>query len=146
MRRARVSSAARLPRSTRAHSPPNGLPTAARQRPSARSPSLRVEAEALSSRARGAADDAEAAAERARAAARVLTEADPQARRRPAEGVLAQLLAGADRLESALAVEVERYEAPVRERAEAQTARTSELGASPAAAWRGRGAAPLPVE
>ena len=51
------------------------------------------------------------------------------ARRRPNEGVLAQLLAGAERLEAALAVDVERYETPVRERAEAQAARTSELGA-----------------
>ena len=59
----------------------------------------------------------------------MLTEADPRARRRPNEGVLAQLLAGAERLEAALAVEVERYETPVRERAEAQAARTSELGA-----------------
>ena len=90
---------------------------------------LRAEAEALSGRARQAAVDAEAAADRARAAARALTEADPRARRRPQEGVIAQLLAGAERLETVLAVDVDRYETPVRERAEAQAARTSELGA-----------------
>ena len=37
---------------------------------------------------------------------------------------------GATRLEAALAVDVERFEAPVRERAEAQAARTTELGAA----------------
>jgi chromosome segregation protein len=89
---------------------------------------LRAEAEALSARAREAGVAAEAAADRARAAARALTEADPRATRRPGETVLAQLLAGAERLEAALAVVVERYETPVRERAEAQAARTSELG------------------
>ena len=77
---------------------------------------LRAEAEALSAQARQAAVDAEAAAERARAAARALTEADPQARRRPTEGVLGQLLAGAERLEETLAVNVERYEGRSRAR------------------------------
>ena len=43
--------------------------------------------------------------------------------------MLARLVAGSERLEAALAIEVERFETPVRERAEAQTARTSELGA-----------------
>src|SRR5207302_1527006 len=38
--------------------------------------------------------------------------------------------AGATRLESALGVAGDRFEAPVRERAEAQAARTSELGAA----------------
>ena len=44
---------------------------------------VRAEAEALSEQARHAAAEAETAAEYARAAARVLTEADPRARRRP---------------------------------------------------------------
>jgi chromosome segregation protein len=44
--------------------------------------------------------------------------------------VLENLLAGATRLEAALAVDVNRFEAPVRERAEAQAARTTQLGAS----------------
>jgi chromosome segregation protein len=44
--------------------------------------------------------------------------------------VLETLLAGSTRLETALAVDVDRFEAPVRERAEAQSARTTELGAS----------------
>ena len=43
--------------------------------------------------------------------------------------MLERLAAGAERLEAALAVDVERFEAPVRERAEAQAARTTELGA-----------------
>ncbi len=90
---------------------------------------LRTEAETVSGRAREAGVVAEAAADRARAAARALTEADPRATRRPSETVLAQLLTGAERLESALSVGVERYETPVRERAEAQAARTTELGA-----------------
>jgi chromosome segregation protein len=44
--------------------------------------------------------------------------------------VLARLVAGAERLETALAVEAERFETPVRERAEAQAAHTAELGAT----------------
>src|SRR5439155_9372849 len=47
-----------------------------------------------------------------------------------AEHVLARLVAGAERLETTLAVEAERFEAPVRERAEAQAAHTAELGAN----------------
>jgi chromosome segregation protein len=90
---------------------------------------LRMEAEDLGARAAEAATAAEDAAERARSAARALADADPAARRRPSELVLGRLVGGAERLEEALAVDVERFEAPVRERAEAQTARTSELGA-----------------
>jgi chromosome segregation protein len=43
--------------------------------------------------------------------------------------VLARLHAGSLRLEAALGVDVHRFEAPVRERADAQAARTTELGA-----------------
>jgi chromosome segregation protein len=43
--------------------------------------------------------------------------------------VLERLADGATRLESALAVEIEHFEAPVRARAEAQATRTTELGA-----------------
>ncbi|HZT14736.1 MAG TPA: AAA family ATPase [Gaiellaceae bacterium] len=89
---------------------------------------LRADAERLSSLAGEAAAAAEEAAERARHAARALAETDPAASRRPAEPVLARLAAGADRLDAALALEVERFEAPVRGRAEAQAARTAELG------------------
>ena len=91
---------------------------------------LRDRAEALSSLASEAAVAAEEAAERARSAARALADSDPGRTRRPSEHVLARLVAGAERLESALAVEVERFETPVRERAEAQAARTAELGAT----------------
>jgi chromosome segregation protein len=91
--------------------------------------SLRVEAEDLSARALEAAKTADDAAKRAGAAARALADADPARTRRPSELVLGRLVGGAERLEEALAVDVERFEAPVRERAEAQTARTSELGA-----------------
>ena len=90
---------------------------------------LRVAAEALSARAGEAAATAEAAAERARVAARALTDADPGRARRPGELVLTRLAAGAERLERSLAVDVERFEVPVRERAEAQATRTTELGA-----------------
>jgi len=92
-------------------------------------PALRDEAEDLSARAAEAAAAADDAAERARSAARALADSDPARRRRPNELVLARLVAGSERLENALAIEVERFETPVRERAEAQTARTSELGA-----------------
>jgi chromosome segregation protein len=90
---------------------------------------VRAEAEDLSARAAEAAKAAEDAAERARAAARALADADPARTRRPDELLLARLVAGAERLEAALAVDVEGFEAPVRARAEAQAARTSELGA-----------------
>ena len=90
---------------------------------------LRLVATELSASAASAATAAEEAADRARAAARALAEADPSRSRRPNELVLARLAADAERLEEALAVEVERFEAPVRGRAEAQAARTSELGA-----------------
>ena len=92
--------------------------------------SLRAQAEELSALAAEAAKTAEDAAERARAAARALADADPARARRPDELVLERLLAGAERLEAALAVDVERFEAPVRERAETQATRTTELGAS----------------
>ena len=91
---------------------------------------LRMEAEDLSARAAEAAKAADDAAERARTAARALADADPARTRRPTELVLEHLLAGSTRLEAALAVDVDRFEAPVRERAEAQAARTTELGAS----------------
>jgi chromosome segregation protein len=90
---------------------------------------LRLEAEDLSALAGEATQTAEAAAERARTAARALADADPGRHRRPSELVLERLTAGAERLEEALAVDVARFETPVRERAEAQTTRTSELGA-----------------
>src|SRR5581483_6272710 len=90
---------------------------------------LLMEAQDLSARAAEAAAMADDAAERAGSVARALAEADPGRRRRPSELVLTRLVGGAERLEAALAIEVERFEAPVRERAEAQTARTSELGA-----------------
>jgi chromosome segregation protein len=91
---------------------------------------LRMQAEDLSARAAEAAKMADDAAERARTAARALADADPARTRRPTELVLERLLAGSTRLETALAVDVDRFEAPVRERAEAQAARTTELGAS----------------
>ena len=91
---------------------------------------LRDAAEALSARAGAAAATAEAAAERARTAARALADADPGRARRPGELVLTRLVAGAARLETSLTVDVDRFEVPVRERAEAQATRTTELGAS----------------
>ena len=91
---------------------------------------LRHEAESLWSLANEAADAAEAAAERARSAARALADADPSSRRKPNELMLERLTNGAVRLEKALDVNSERFEAPVRDRAEAQAARTTELGAS----------------
>jgi chromosome segregation protein len=90
---------------------------------------LRGEAEELSRRAGDAAGVAEELAERARRAARALADADPARSRRPNELTLERLVAGAERLLTALAANVERFEAPVRQRAEAQSARTSELGA-----------------
>ena len=91
---------------------------------------LRMEAEDLSARAAEAAKAADDAAERARAAARALADADPARTRRPNGLTLERLLAGSQRLEESLGVDVDRFEAPVRERAEAQAARTSELGAA----------------
>ena len=90
--------------------------------------SLRLQADEFSARASAAATAADEAADRARAAARALADADPARARRPSELLLQRLVAGADRLEEALAVDVERFEDPVRGRAEAQAARTSELG------------------
>ena len=92
--------------------------------------SLRFEAEDLSARAEDAGRAAEEAAERARSAARALADADPAHARRPNELVLERLVGGAERLEQALAIEVEHFEVPVSRRAEAQAARTTELGAS----------------
>jgi chromosome segregation protein len=89
---------------------------------------LRLVATELSASAAAAAIAADEAADRARAAARALADADPARSRRPNELVLARLVAGAERLEEALSVGVERFEAPVRGRAEAQAARTTELG------------------
>ena len=90
--------------------------------------SLRLQADEFSARASAAAAAADEAADRARAAARALADADPARARRPSELLLQRLVTGADRLEEALAVDVERFEDPVRGRAEAQAARTSELG------------------
>ena len=44
--------------------------------------------------------------------------------------MLTRLVAGAERLEPSLTVDVDRFEAPVRERAQAQATRTTELGAA----------------
>src|SRR5205823_3544924 len=88
-----------------------------------------LEADDLSARAVEAAGAAEDAAERARRAARALADADPSSSRRPNELVLERLESGTARLEAALAVQIDRFEGPVRERAEAQAARTTELGA-----------------
>src|SRR5579884_706022 len=90
---------------------------------------VRAEADDLSARAVEAARTADDAAERARVAARALADADPARQRRPDELLLARLVAGAERLEEGLAVDVDRFEEPMRGRAEAQSARTSELGA-----------------
>ena len=91
---------------------------------------LRLEAEDLSARASEAAKAADDAAERARGAARSLAGADAGRTRRPSELVLERLLTACGRLEQSLALDVDRFEAPLRERAEAQAARTTELGAS----------------
>jgi chromosome segregation protein len=90
---------------------------------------LRPRAERLSVLAAEAATAAEGAAERARGAARALADSDPARTRRPNELVLTRLAGGSARLEQALDVDVERFEVPVRERAEAQAARTTHLGA-----------------
>ena len=80
---------------------------------------LRAQAEELSALASEAGVAADAAASRANAAARALAEADPGRSRRPNELLLERLAAGAARLEAALAADADRFEAPVRERAEA---------------------------
>jgi chromosome segregation protein len=90
---------------------------------------LRDEAEQLSALAAEAATAADDAAEHARAAARSLVDSDPARRRRPSELVLERLLAAAERLDAALAVDVERHEAPLRERVASDAARTAALGA-----------------
>jgi chromosome segregation protein len=90
---------------------------------------LLAEAEDLGARVLEAAKTADDAAERARGAARAFAESDSTRARRVSELFLERLVGGAGRLEQALAVDVERFEAPVRGRAEAQTARTSQLGA-----------------
>ncbi len=90
---------------------------------------LRLEAEDMSERALEAGAAAEEAAERARSAARALADADPGHARRPSELVLERLVGGAERLEQALALEIQHFELPVSRRAEAQAARTTELGA-----------------
>jgi len=91
---------------------------------------LTLEAQDLSERALEAARAAEDAAERAGSAARALADTDPARARRPTELVLERLVAGAGRLEQALAIEIERFDVPVRERVEAQAARTTDLGAA----------------
>jgi chromosome segregation protein len=62
-------------------------------------------------------------------AARRVAEAHGGRSRRPDRIVLERLLAGAERLKAALAVEVDRFDMPLRARVEAQAARTGELGA-----------------
>ena len=114
---------------------PRARRRAARQRPhaprrAATSPSCASQAEELSARAAEAAKAAEDAAERARAAARALAEPTRAARAGRASSCSSGSQRGAERLEAALGVDVERFEAPVRERAEAQAARTTELGAA----------------
>jgi chromosome segregation protein len=91
---------------------------------------LRLQAEELSSLLAEAAQAADDAAERARSAARVLAESDPVRARRPNQLLLGRLAGWAERLEIALAVDADRFEAPVRARAEAQATRTTELGAA----------------
>jgi chromosome segregation protein len=91
---------------------------------------LRLEAADLSERAAEAGLAAEEAAERARGAARALADADPAHSRRPNELVLERLVGGAERLEQALAIEIQHFEAPVSLRAAEQAARTTELGAA----------------
>ncbi len=100
---------------------------------------LRAAAESLSARAGEAAAAAEASAERARIAARALTDADPGRARRPGEHVLARLVAGAERLERSLAVDVERFEVPVRERARGAGDAHDRARRRPSPARRGRG-------
>jgi len=92
-------------------------------------PAAAERAEELQLRVEGAARAAEEAAERARLAARALAESDGSRSRRPGTLVLERLLEGASRLETALTVEVDRFDTPLRARVEAQAARTSELGA-----------------
>jgi chromosome segregation protein len=70
---------------------------------------------------------ADDAAEHARAAARAL--GDVGLSHGPGELLLERLVAGVERLEGALAVEVEPFEAPLRERVETDAARTAHLGA-----------------
>ncbi len=86
-------------------------------------------AEELQLHVEGAARAADEAAERARLAARALAETDGARSRRPGTLVLERLLSGAQRLDAALAVEVERFDTPLRARVEAQVTRTGELGA-----------------
>ena len=90
---------------------------------------LRSDAEAASQAAAAAAEPAVAAAERAAAAARALTEAEGALGRRVSAVLLERLAGQALRLVAALAVEVERFETPLRARVEADAARTAELGA-----------------
>jgi chromosome segregation protein len=90
---------------------------------------LRAEAEDLSARAQEAVVAADDAGERARAAARVLADSDPARRRRPTQLVLERLVAGAERLETALEVGIEAFETPLRQRVEADSTRTAQLGA-----------------
>ena len=91
---------------------------------------LRARAEQVSALAGEAREASESAADRAAAAARGLAELDPGRSRRPSELVLTRLAEAATRLERSLDLEVARFEAPVRERAEGQAARTAELGAA----------------
>jgi chromosome segregation protein len=91
---------------------------------------VRLNAEQVSAVAAEARETSESAAQRAAVAARALAESDPASSRRPGEAVLSRLVVAAERLESSLELDVERFELPVRERVELQAARTSELGAA----------------
>ena len=89
---------------------------------------LRAAAEALAARAAEAAAAAKNAADRATAASRALAEAEGRASPRVGALVLERLADSAARLVAALAVDASGYEAPLRERVEADAARTAALG------------------
>ena len=91
--------------------------------------SLREEAQELTRLAAEAVHAADALAARAASAARALGDAKPGRVGRAAELVLERLVNGASRLASALAIDVDRFEAPLRARVDADQARASALGA-----------------
>ena len=90
---------------------------------------LRSEAEELLLRAGEAAALAEQASGRAAAATRLLAEAGGGRGGRLATLTLELLIAGGERLVVATAVDVDRFDAPLRARVAADAARTSDLGA-----------------
>jgi chromosome segregation protein len=87
---------------------------------------LRLEASDLAARARAAAEAERAAADRAEAASRSLAEAGPKERIDVV--LLERLAAQAERLEGALTVDTAPVEALLRQRVEADSTRTAELG------------------